>query len=259
MKGNCSPMKSSTPVLASLGLAAAALILGACAPDTARNEPSSRLALLSNGPDLPEECKPCWDSFQECFADGSDLQVCGDAIVECANECQAPPPPDECLHCAAGFEACALAVDGTDATAEDCAAGFEGCLSACQSDDPGDPGDPTDPTDPTEPEPPLDAEHCEIAADECFNDLWSQTDEAAEDAAQICEQLLDECFADCPNLGEPGDHGEPNEPGADCEEAVNLCLDGAQDANDLNCDEILDFCLGNPDDHPTEPDSPDWP
>jgi hypothetical protein len=249
-------MKSTKQTLATLGLAAALVFVGACSTDIAtQSEPNSKLSLLSNGPDLPEECTPCWDAFQECFAGGSDLQVCADAIVECTNACQAPPPPPECLHCAAGFEACALAAADNGATGEDCAAGFEGCLSACQSDcsvspqgcQPGDPTDPGQPGDPTEPPHPLDPQQCDIAVDDCFNDLWNQNSDPAEDVAQICDQLLQDCYADCPDPGGPGDTGTTGQPEVDCSDAVDICLSGNLDQGDafndnFSCEDILNFC-----------------
>ena len=268
-------MKSYKSALASFGLAASLFFVGACAPDAAPNEPSSKLALLSNGPDLPEECNPCWDAFQDCFADGSDLQVCGDAIVECTEACQAPPPPPECLHCAAGFEACAQAAGDNSDIGGDCAAGFEGCLLACESDcslsdqgcEPGDPGDPGDPGEPTDPNEPLDPEQCEIGFNECINDLWNQNDGNPEEAAQQCEELLHDCYADCPHPDEPG---EPGDPDTLCDDAIDICLNSGQNGSetpfgdDVSCEEILQFCAEDPNqpDEPTDqephPDQPGW-
>ncbi len=265
-------MKMNNKTLASFGLIATLLFAGACASDTTETKPNSKLSLLSNGPDLPEECTPCWDEFQECFADGSDLEICGDAIVACTDACQAPPPPPECLHCSAGFEACAQAVENGGDSAGDCAAGFEGCLLACESDcsfsDQGcDPGDPGDPGDPNQPEPPINEEDCERVFNECFDDLWQTQDDNAEDSAQICDQILQECYADCP----PHD-GEPQpEPGFDCEQALNECTGGngqePSDENNINCEEVFNYCLNQPDqpqdgqEEPNgggEPDQPGW-
>lgn len=276
-------MKSPNNTLASLGLAATLLFSFACSADEAPSDPSSKLSLLSNGPDLPEECTPCWDAFQECFAQGSDLEVCADQIVECTNACQAPPPPDECLHCAAGFEACALAAADNGATGEDCAAGFEGCLLACESTcndpndgcDPWEPQDPQDPQDPNEPHPEPSPEECEQAYNQCFDDLWDQNTDPGQETPQVCDELLQECYAECPeepqdptdpqDPQDPQDPNDPQDPGLTCEQAVDICLDGNIDGSDspfgdnITCDEVLQYCdeAGNGQPDPGE-EQPGW-
>jgi hypothetical protein len=284
-------MKPPKLHLLTLALSASVLFAGACTQDLSQDntKPGSKLTQLSNGPDLPEECNVCWDDFQDCFAEGNDVEACGNNIVDCTDECQAPPPPDACLHCAAGFDACANAAADNGSTGGDCAAGFEGCLFACQSDctnsaqgcgqcDPGDNGtgqdgqDPGDGSgqdgtdagnDPTEPgndlcqpiEPPTDeCGQCDQAFNECFDDLWQ--DESNTDAGQtpeICDELLFDCFDNCNGGGDGGDGG-----GNDCEQAVDECLSGDSPNGQEDCAIILDQCDStlppNGDDGSTPPD-----
>jgi hypothetical protein len=264
-------MKTIKFNLTSLALTASVLLAGACATDLSADkpgsDPGSTLTQLSNGPDLPEECNACWDAFQDCFAQGNDLAECGANIVTCTDACQAPPPPAECLHCAAGFDACVTAAAEAGGTGEDCAAGFEGCLFACASDcanapegclpecDPGDAGDPTNgqdglPTDgncePTEP-PPIDPhQQCEVDFNQCFDDLW-QDPANADNAAQICDDLLGDCFDNC-----PPDDGTGGGGGIDqaCAEDFEACLNEAANSPDehfFECEEILWQCQQSPD------------
>jgi hypothetical protein len=280
-------MKSLKLNFASLALATSVLFAGACASDLTADKPSpgSSLTQLSNGPDLPEECNECWDTFQECFAEGNALEECGANIVECADACQAPPPPAECLHCAAGFDACVTASAEAGGNGEDCAAGFEGCLFACESDCsnspegclpecvPGDEGEPNDqdPGDNSDPgqdgsencepiEPPLEPHDlCEEEFNQCFDDLWQQDPANADEAAQICDDLLGECFNDCPlPEGEDGNFDDG------CFVDFEACLNEAADVPDqhfFECEEILIQCEREqfPDDFPEDqfPDGQD--
>ena len=80
-------MKSTLPTLLSLSFSI--LLAGACSLEGVEQPPEQGgLSLLSNGPDLPEECNVCWEDFQSCFADGSGAEQCIDGIIECIEACE---------------------------------------------------------------------------------------------------------------------------------------------------------------------------
>ncbi len=243
-------MKSKLITLVSLSFSV--LLAGACAPEAPQDEPTSGLSLLSNGPDLPEECDPCWDAFQDCFANGNATEECAQQIIECVDVCQAPPPPDECLHCAAGFEACAVADQDNGGTGEDCAVGFEGCLAACEGESQCD----ADPAN-CDTEPPInECEACDLDFDQCINNGWGDPGDENQDPAgetEQCEQEWDACHQNCDDGWNPGGEDEL------CQLAEEQCENNADDSFQttdgevLSCQDVLVNCFGQ---DPTDPQEP---
>jgi len=236
-----------------LTLCSIAVSLVACGTSD-RTDRLAALSQLSNGPGLPEECDVCWTEFQKCFVDNQGVEVCEDGIIACIDQCNAPPPPPDCNHCAIGYDACigALNIDPSDPGqhanlegATHCAAGFEGCLSACEGGEPP-PVVCVDPdTGTIESECPEFDEcwECQQRFDECVNAQWAGpndstgapcfVDENGETQCPIddpgigeeCEQIAKECEVTCYEpwpvpAPEPGP--EP-QPAPECEDGTDNC------------------------------------
>lgn len=223
-------------------LASCALVLGGCS-----SEPeTSRLAQLSNGPDLPEACHQCWDDFRDCAGTDVPMEECEQQIIDCIVGCDAPPPPPECTHCAAGYDACVDAAGEGEDAAKDCAAGIRGCLHACERDEPhceGENGeDPADQLVCWPNEPPHPCDKCELRFDQCVNEGWQHPEGEDESGlVEQCELVLIECKESC-------DGQEPPHPCQHCEEIHQECegdpdgtLEGP-DGSEVTCEDAAHNC-----------------
>ncbi len=189
-----------------LVLLASLLFATACSGGTGDNE--SGIRTLSNGETLPAECDICWVDFEACAESGVDIELCEQAIVTCAEICDAPLPPNECDHCFAGYEACVdQAVEGMQDVG-DCVAGLESCLSSCELPNPCLPGDEGCWCGPDTPDgdllpggdcPPTPCE--DICISQCYFDVEPQDGEIG-DAPPI-DSCFEECMMECEPIVEP--------------------------------------------------------
>ncbi len=226
-----------------LSLSFSVLLAGACAGEAPDKGTGGSLSMLSAGEDLPEECNQCWDEFQDCFAQGNSMEECAEQIIQCVDECQAPLPPNECLHCSAGFDACAETAEANGDTAEDCAIGFEGCLSACEDNTQCADGEDCN-------EPPNVCNGCDDQYEQCVGE-GDENNPQGSDSNEECEAQWNDCQQQC----------QPDDTDL-CSLAEQQCQDGqgvvqTPDGQVYSCAELLQECFGGPE-QPNDPECDFW-
>ena len=209
-------------------LLASLLLASACSGGTGDR---SEIRTLSNGETLPAECDICWVDFEACADSGVSIELCEQAVISCAEICEAPPPPVQCDHCFAGYEACVdQAAEGMQDVG-DCVAGLESCLGSCEDPNPCMPGD--DCCGPTSSDelpggecPPSSCE--DICISDCYFDVEPPIDGIGDEMPPI-----DGCFESCMMGCE-----QPPEP------CVELCW--TCDAMDADCEPGCDWVCEPP-------------